>query len=96
MTGPIVVLEDGTEVPWGHATKLARQEKIVFRVAGDRNEIEFHMHPDFFQGSLVLAWTGPEERDGRSPYLDRRCRSTVPTDFLSRIESLVSTHDERT
>lgn len=91
MMGPIVVLKDGTEVSWGQVTGLATRDEVVFRVAGDRNEIEFHMHPDFFPGSLVLAWTTPEERDGTCPYLDCRCRSSDPDDFMSRIESLIST-----
>lgn len=96
VTEPAAVLKDGTEIPWAVVKDRALRAEVVFHVAGDGNEIEFHLHPDFFPGSFVLAWTSPEERDGRSPYLDRRCRSSHPDDFLSRIAGLVSTHDRRT
>lgn len=87
---PTAVLEDGTEIPWEEVKSLALRDKVKFRVAGDRNEIEFHLHPDFFPGSYVLAWTTAPERAG-APYLDCRCRSNNPDDFLSRIASLVAT-----
>lgn len=73
---------------WSHIKERALREEVVFRVVGDRNEIEFHLRPDFFPNSFVLAWTTPEERDGNSPYLDCRCRSVVPDNFLSRITFL--------
>lgn len=87
--GPTAVLKDGTEVPWSVIKDMGARDAVSFRVAGDRNGIEFRLQPDFLPGSFVLAWTTAPERAGLL-YTDCRCRSNNPDDFLSRIASLVS------
>lgn len=84
-----MVLASGSVVKWSEIVDTARNGRVVFRIGGDRNKIEFHLKPDIFPHSFVLAWTTVEEREG-GPFMDCRVRSSEPDDFLSRIRSLAS------
>jgi len=91
--GLALVLDSGTSVPWNDVKTLAKSGRVAFGVGGDLGKIEFYLGADIFPGSYVLAWTTPEERAG-GPFLDSRCRSNDPDDFVSRIMQLVSVPDE--
>jgi hypothetical protein len=84
-----LILDSGASAPWEDVKEHAKSGRVSFGVAGDLGQIEFYLGPDIFPGSYVLAWTTPEERVGGT-FLDSRCRSNDPDDFVSRIMQLVT------
>jgi hypothetical protein len=84
------LVEGGRARTWGDLVAAARSKRTVsFEVEGDRNGVVFNLGPDIFPNSFRMTWTTREEREGAMPFLDGRARSTTPSDFLSRISSLV-------
>lgn len=83
-------LQDGTPCDWPRIKELADGKPFYFQVKSDTKGLTFWLSQDFFKDSYVLAWMTLDEKSGKTPYLDNRCRSTCLDDFLSRIESLTS------
>ena len=87
---PVVVLQDGSKTAWSVLKDNAKTRHIWFQMPEGRNDISFRIGPDHFPDSYVFAWvTLAEKLGGPDAYLDNRCRSSDPDDFLSRIEKLV-------
>lgn len=84
-----VVLQDGHKVSWDALKGMAQKEHLYFQIPEGKSDITFRIGPDHFPNSYVLAWvTLAEKLGGPGAYLDNRCRSNDPDDFLSRIAKL--------
>ena len=86
---PVVNLQDGSKTAWSVLKHNAKTRDVFFEIPDTKNGISFWLGPDIFPDSYRLCWMTPEEKEGGpDAYLDNRCRSSDPDDFLSRIEEL--------